>query len=526
MYLTGTLELVAVIDGKDGEQGPQGIPGQTGPAGADAYMVSISPNSVTLECDSEGNVLDNEFISVQPSLEKGGTEISYVLSSVSGGKLLAVADNGAIKIYGRLCKWSATGYDDLYTIKDYPDVAVYDIAYKIVDGVVVDHYYVSAVGTVFITVQGVRYDRVVGECYAANLATPAEVQFTISNNQQGFLRVYKFQVTADRASESPVSWVDSKVNNTGEWNANNSYRYSGVRRDFCYRTKVSQSDGSIGITGYVVSEYWRGQGSFTSATPPEEDNDKIVGLQKPHWKVVSYQDIGFFGSVIATLVSAKTGDFDKLVAKDCLFDNITLTGVLNNLAQTLTYNTLSQYGYVAGNTFYINPLKIGQYVYFDWNGALDTLGVTTIYLPCVYSAAGSYTPEFGGYKANGERFTLVEMRQMVGKKIMLMPLENISGAPIIRSVYKMLYAHIPYFEAFSDESTENFDYDLNNFDNAVAGKRASIIKERLQVCGYGEYQLPTTEASCFLLECKAGLYKDHDCVYWEITQRQYALIEE
>ena len=494
MYLTGTLELVAVIDGKDGEQGPQGIPGQTGPAGADAYMVSISPNSVTLECDSEGNVLDNEFISVQPSLEKGGTEISYVLSSVSGGKLLAVADNGVIKIYGRLCKWSATGYEDLYTIKDYPDVAVYDTAYKIVDGVVVEQYYIAAVGTVYITVQGVRYDRVDGECYAANLATPAEVQFTISNNQQGFLRVYKFQVTADRASESPVSWVDSKVNNTGEWNANNSYRYSGVRRDFCYRTKVRQDDGSIGITGYVVSEYWRGQGSFTSATPPEEDNDKIVGLQKPHWKMVSYQDIGFFGSVIATLVSAKTGDFDKLVAKDCLFDNITLTGVLNNLMQTITSDNATDFGYYDDPYYNINPLKIGQYVKID-----NSFSQLSWELPVAFWYDDQ--TNIGGLKATNTPFTLEELRQMVGKKIYIMPYTGIS---LVAKDALIVVKTIQY-------GTYSGDEDINDIPQGTQPAEKKIFLKRTS-----SWQ-PTSGTSKFLiLECKAGRYNDAECIYWEL----------
>ena len=502
MEIAGALELVAVIDGKDGEQGPQGVPGQTGPAGADAYMVSISPNTVTLECDSEGNVLDNLFVSVQPKLEKGGTEISYALSNVSGGKLLAVADNGAIKIYGRLCKWSATGYDDLYTIKDYPNVAVGDIVYKVTNGEIVEHYYISSVGVVYIMVSGVRYERVVGECYAANIGTPAEVQFTIANSQYGFSRVYKFQVTADRASESPISWVESNVNNTGEWSASKSYRYSGVRRDFCYRTKVRQSDGSIGITGYVVSEYWRGQGSFTSATPPEEDNDKIIGLQKPHWKVVSYQDIGFFGSVIATLVSAQTGDFDKLIAKDCLFDNITLTGVLNNLMQTITSENASNYGYFDGTYYHINPLKIGQYVKID-----SSFQQLAWELPIAFWYNNQ--TNIGGLKAVNTPFTLEELRQMVGKKIYIMPYTGISfnaqDALIIEKT-------IQY-------GTYSGDEDINDIPQGTQSAEKKIFLKRTS-----SWQ-PTPGTSKFLiLECKAGMYNDTECIYWELYIVNNALL--
>lgn len=510
MEIAGALELVAVIDGKDGEQGPQGVPGQTGPAGADAYMVSISPNSVTLECDSEGNVLDNLFVSVQPKLEKGGTESSYVLSNVSGGKLLAVADNGAIKIYGRLCKWSATGYEDLYTIKDYPNVAVGDIVYKVTNGEIVEHYYISSVGVVYITVSGVRYDRVVGECYSANIGTPAEVQFTIANSQYGFSRVYKFQVTADRASESPVSWVDSNVNPTGEWVSGRSYRYSGVRRDFCYRI-VTDSNGTT-ITGYVVSEYWRGQGSFSSTTPPEQDNDKIVGLQKPHWKVVSYQDIGYFGTVIATLVAAKLGSFDSLVAKDCLFDNITLTGVLNNLIQApATAIQFANYACNKGNNeWYLDPLKTGQYLKLP-----SALSSINLHLPITYADNLDNTT-IEGYNIGGTAFTLDEMRQMIGKRIHIMPTgqgENFrvcagySDGGSENTVQLLFQKTESYASDYNINSTE---YEDINLPISPAYMRTKVEPKYIWQNNPGVNYIA-------IIECKMGNYNNHECIYWELS---------
>ena len=215
------------------------------------------------------------------------------------------------------------------------------------------------------------------------------------------------------------------------------------------------------------------------------------------------------------------------------FVNVTVEGVLNNLIQKITNDNANNYGYVVdhwsdggqaldyGKTFFINPLKVDGYVKIEM--------ACNLYFPSAFSYLASHTTTTDTY-ADGIfcgdlGLTYEEMRQCVGKKLILLPnmpqdgsteysqYRFICGSNQVAEECLLVRKQIHYVQSIP---SGGFGVDdLANVSEHGLGVDAATVH-------YGRYFYINphygTNTQFYIFECKLGMYHGKECIYWEMQE--------
>lgn len=292
------------------------------------------------------------------------------------------------------------------------------------------------------------------------------------------------------------------VGDNGTYNINSTNRPSMQNSNW----ELMVSDFKYLISQAIFTEFarlgeWLFNGDYMFSNDGKDSNGNTT----------SYDDGGrYYGdgnsgnTYIPNLVmNAQSG---KMWAK-----NIILQGVINNMIQEInTLNDFDNIGYYYNNIYYCNPLDVGTYIRCN----LDQNRVRVM-LPRAYTTknpteqgqAGSWTID--GIKENGQQFTLDEIRQCVGKKIIFMPgsctwefVSEQNGLP--------LFLRSEHFKLLGTD----YNDDLHEIQNAW-GETFNVETSLVAESNIGGM---ITANLTYVAECKVGNYKSCECIYWEITR--------
>ena len=159
----------------------------------DAYTVQANPPTVSFDCDSDGKSVDVNVKGITLSMFKGSDAESFTASVTNATRCTAWVSGSALHISTGM-GWR-NGGDVVYTMKPYPYVSVGDTVYK-ANGQVVGT--VTDTGTVYITIDGVRYDGVSDLSYY-NLSQGGSVSATLTSGSVS--RTLTIPVTGNRQGE-------------------------------------------------------------------------------------------------------------------------------------------------------------------------------------------------------------------------------------------------------------------------------------------------------------------------------------
>lgn len=243
------------------------------------------------------------------------------------------------------------------------------------------------------------------------------------------------------------------------------------------------ADRQIAILGLMLSE---GSSTLTEFVLPSIEGDTKESLLATGIDIDKKQ-INLFAEMLNcfNLQGDKTAWLDSM-------GNFTIAGVLNNLINKLNDNNYSSFGYYYedANVLYLNPLRCGRYVEFD-AGAHD-LDIT---LPSYYYGALLPTKTVDEYGNTTSRYTLNELRQMVGKSIMFMPKNQGISSPTLTCDI-MFSRHYQYGDLNNMDNNNGY-YTLQRVNDAIAFKANS--------------------QSFFIhAHCMTGKYNGFECIYWEV----------
>ena len=199
------------------------------------------------------------------------------------------------------------------------------------------------------------------------------------------------------------------------------------------------------------------------------------------------------------------------------FVNVTIEGVLNNLAQTITSGTAAKYGVISGSDFWINPLKVGSIIYYNMSTALR--------LPCAFYQNGNYL-------VTNNTMTLQELRQCVGKKLYIYG-QNQSFNTI--RCGQQMAGGSDYVQLLI-VGNGSYSLKLTNATNVndlvqkyAAGNTCDVGLVQPYQSDHGNalmfantyesyYALqPNTAIKTCILECKMGTLNGYECIYWEVV---------
>ena len=172
--------------------------------------------------------------------------------------------------------------------------------------------------------------------------------------------------------------------------------------------------------------------------------------------------------------------------------NFTIAGVLNNLIINISSDNVSNYGYsvLGASEWWIDPLHCPSVI---------KAPAGKIHLPVAYYNAGA---QVEARKAGaGASMVLDEMRQCIGKRFWLLLNDDSSN----KYQFKIGSGSIPLLVV--KRKLINAKDDL--FDVATGNEYACSEAAEL----YNDYT-PSAPSS-YYLECKCGLYKGYECIYWE-----------
>ena len=200
---------------------------------------------------------------------------------------------------------------------------------------------------------------------------------------------------------------------------------SGKRNRFCgywdantnYYDNDEVNDNVVLVLDNGTEQAYERKGGGTVSGSSYKPNTTL-GATK--WKSVETNPKTYFKTVLATLIAAKEGDFDRLFAKYCCFQEVTVTGVINNLITIIDYaNNINRDLITSrvenGETkYYIDVLRCGDYV---WIKSLPAYAYNNYQLP-YYVDSGNYTRGWTKFITGVEhQMSADEMRQLVGRKI-------------------------------------------------------------------------------------------------------------
>ena len=204
--------------------------------------------------------------------------------------------------------------------------------------------------------------------------------------------------------------------------------------------------------------------------------------------------------------------------------NFTIAGVMNNMINTLVQSNYNRYGSYDEdhNVLYLNPLKCPPYLDFYIVEGEDISSLELDLPSCFYNKSTSSvslpvkTVDDEGNVTS--RFTIAEMRQMVGKRLIIMPKFAGESAP-------ELHCDLMFMKSYH---YSNDWYDLGYKPNAQATAKLDIqIGEWTEA--YTKLQKINTfafngdQSRVYYAECKTGLFKNHECIYWELEEIGAAL---
>lgn len=314
------------------------------------------------------------------------------------------------------------------------------------------------------TVKNVAYKVYIGENISTTRANlPASLAPTVNNSPYWDIMATDFKFLISEA-------IFTDFARLGKWYFNNDYQFSEYGKNANgEEVHYGESDGQGGV--YIFYGHGDSRNNYTPNT---------------------YMD-------------AKTGRIYT--------QTITLQGVMNNLIQIINSTNKGFFGYDDGLKYYINPLNVGQYILFEDN--VGTGSYLQINLPIAYAYQynGVWYTKFGGKKASDTRFTLEEMRMMVGKKIYILPKSINSelrisfytgdGEPTSTDASLLLVKQQHY-----GSTTGNDDI----ADLISEGRYTQLVTMLEAVNNY-----PTTgNQQFYILECKVGRYHGSECIYWEL----------
>lgn len=189
----------------------------------------------------------------------------------------------------------------------------------------------------------------------------------------------------------------------------------------------------------------------------------------------------------------------NVTMQDLYCHDITVEGVINNLITEIKTDNRTNYGYFDSNnhSLFLNPLKCGANVSIE-RGAFNTL----ILPVALWDGPGTSIQWIKGYEGgNPVSGTLSELRQCVGKRFWILDSGNNSLN----------------FQS-GDEGDRLLMWKSISFDGSATMDFQGIedeqeITERMQLLHStafnGDYRT-------FIIECKMGMYDDHECIYWEL----------
>lgn len=206
-----------------------------------------------------------------------------------------------------------------------------------------------------------------------------------------------------------------------------------------------------------------------------------------------------------TYINAATGAVhtSDIYATTSTFENVNVTGVLNNLIQNITHSNYSQYGSGDSTAFWVDPLKIGSIISIEGNDYAPH----NLHLPWAGAITNAETGVLEdviyGTRFNGNAFTLMELRQCVGKKIYIVPPTGSSRALHIYCGIEGDLGMLVHKQTLYDGLN-----DMNNIKST--GSAITTTARKVYAWEGNESQHYT------ILECKLGRYNGKECIYWEI----------
>lgn len=189
----------------------------------------------------------------------------------------------------------------------------------------------------------------------------------------------------------------------------------------------------------------------------------------------------------------------NVTMQDLYCRNITVEGVINNLITEIKTDNRTNYGYFDSDSqsLFLNPLKCGANVSIE-RGAFNTL----ILPVALWDGSGTSIQWIKGYEGgNPVSGTLSELRQCVGKRFWILDSGNNSLN----------------FQS-GDEGDRLLMWKSISFDGSATMDFQGItdeqeITERMQLLHSTAFN---GDYMTFIIECKMGMYDDHECIYWEL----------
>lgn len=216
---------------------------------------------------------------------------------------------------------------------------------------------------------------------------------------------------------------------------------------------------------------------------------------------------------VINLIANQFNCFNNSGVKTAFLDkrgNFTIAGVLNNMIATLAPASYADYGSFYDQTgleLYLNPLFCPMYLKCN----VDQRALT-IHLPSYRYDQDNLPIKTRVYVEGDDdiitRFSLDELRQMVGKKIIIMP-TNVEGS------------------SSPSLTSENMYYKYHTYNSAQGGleqigQYGAQVSEWLSKVDTLNFYL-NNQTRIIRAECKAGLYDSHECIYWEVDEVGAAL---
>ena len=223
-----------------------------------------------------------------------------------------------------------------------------------------------------------------------------------------------------------------------------------------------------------------------------------------YWNPVESNPKEYFRQLLTMLITANQGDFNYLNAMYCHFREVTVEGVLNNLVQTVTAANRGDFGSSGSSgILLLDPLKAGAVLQLS-----EDCGITAIELPYAYWDGSTLNGgTVSGCHASGEKYTMNDMRQCVGKRIHILQHQDSNTRLILRCGYQ--------------EGTKTLALLLwrsrlmNGTLDLLSLPQGTAYPVTEQVQRMYEWQ-PGDGYHFFVLECRMGRYNGTECIYWEL----------
>lgn len=294
-----------------------------------------------------------------------------------------------------------------------------------------------------------------GNLVSSSVATSTNGQITFLSSA-GNNQCMRFRIDYVKNSQSvtyitvPVILSGKRDRFCGYWNANTTYYDDN---------EVNDNVVLLLDNGSEQAYERKGGGTVRGATYKP---NTTTGQTK--WKAIETNPKTYFKTVLAMVVSAQEGDFDRLHALDAFFKNVTIEGVFRNLITEIDYRSGYEQNtdlifkkasdvYIDGQrvtsaVWYLDVLRCGNIIRIKSLPSDSSLsGSVGIHLPYFinngkycrnFTKAPSYTDT--AVLENPRLMTADEMRMLVNKRIVII-LDYASGYDFSRFAQTFITAH-------------------------------------------------------------------------------------